>query len=69
MIQPTNHIELKKEDQSVGASILHRMGNKFTEGRRREGPRKYRGGGKKKKRGRIRYLKGQERCTEGQERE
>jgi hypothetical protein len=31
MIQPTNHMELKKKkDQSVAASIFHRMGNKQT---------------------------------------
>jgi hypothetical protein len=36
-----NHIELKKEDQSVDASILHRRGNKIiTGGRGREGPGK-----------------------------
>jgi hypothetical protein len=40
IIQPTNHIDLrKKEDQSVDASILHRIGNKIiTGGRGREGP-------------------------------
>ena len=28
-IQPTNHMELEKEDQSIHASILHRTGNKI----------------------------------------
>jgi hypothetical protein len=38
-IQLTNHMELKKEDQSVDASILHSRGNKIiTEGRGREEP-------------------------------
>jgi hypothetical protein len=33
MIQPTNHIEIKKkEDHNVDASTLHRRGNKITMG-------------------------------------
>jgi hypothetical protein len=40
MIQPTNHVQLKKKNQSVDASILHSRG--------RKGPgRKRRGRGKK----------------------
>jgi hypothetical protein len=40
MIQPTNHMQLKKkEDQSVDASILNKTENKIiTEGRGMEGP-------------------------------
>jgi hypothetical protein len=47
MIQPTNHLELKKkEDQRVDASILHRMGNKIIiEGRGKEGTERDRGEG------------------------
>ena len=41
IIQPTNHIQLKKkEDQSLDASILHRMGDKIiirARGKGREG--------------------------------
>jgi hypothetical protein len=49
-IQLTDYLELKKkEDQSMDASNLHRMGNKIvTGGRRREGPRRERGGGGEK---------------------
>jgi hypothetical protein len=54
MIQPTNHMLLKKkEDQSVDVSILHRTWNKIiTAARGREGPgtERRRGGGKKEKR-------------------
>jgi hypothetical protein len=52
MIQPTNHVEYKKkEDQSVDASILHRRGNKIITGcRGREGPRREREQGGKKRR-------------------
>ena len=35
MIQPTNHMQLKKkEDKSVEASVLHRIGNKIITGNR-----------------------------------
>ena len=45
MIQPTNHMELKK-DQSMDASILHRSGNKIiTVGRGKEEPGRERGRG------------------------
>lgn len=38
MIQPTNHMELKYEDQSEGASILQRRRNKIiTEARGKKG--------------------------------
>ena len=38
MTKPTNHMELKKkEDQSVDALLLHRIGNKVITGGRREG--------------------------------
>jgi hypothetical protein len=58
-------MELKKEDQSVDALILHRRGNKIiTESRGREGPRREKLGGGGKEGGRIRYGKGQERSTE-----
>jgi hypothetical protein len=51
----------------VGASILHRRKNKtITGGKRREGSGRERGGGGKMGR-RIRYWKGQERSTKGQE--
>ena len=45
-IKPTNHVKLKKkEDQIVGASILHIRGNKIIPGGRgREGPGRERGG-------------------------
>ena len=57
----------KKEDQNVDASNLHRRVNKIITGcRGKEGPERKRGEGEK--RGvRIRYWKGQERSTEGQE--
>jgi hypothetical protein len=46
---PTDHMKLKnKEDQSVNASILLRIGNKIIPGSRgREGPRMETGGRKK----------------------
>jgi len=56
MIQPTNHIELKKkEDQSVDSSFLHRTGNKIiTEGSEMEDPGSERGGwGKEERQDRV----------------
>ena len=49
MMQPTNHMELKKENQNGDASILHKRRNKIiTGGRWREGPWRDRGPGGKK---------------------
>jgi hypothetical protein len=64
MIQPTNHMELKKEeDQSVDASIQHRTGKQSQEGEGWVVPG--REGGREGERGsRSRYWKGQERSTE-----
>jgi hypothetical protein len=43
-------MQLKKEDQCVDASIVHRIGNKIITGARgREGPGRSRGGEEKKK--------------------
>ena len=64
-IQSKNQMKLnKKEDQGVGASILHSRGNKIiTEGREKEeGERRGRGKGS-----RIRYGKRLKRSTKGQE--
>ena len=61
MIQPTNHMELKKkENQSMDASILHRRGSKIiTRDRRSEGSGRERGGGGKKVGDRIRCERSQ----------
>lgn len=61
--------EPQKEDQSVEASILHRMGNEIITGGRVSEEETWEGErqGREKRRGRIRYLKGQERSTCGQE--
>jgi hypothetical protein len=69
-LHPTNHMELKKkEDQSLGVSILHRRQNKIITGSkgREGGSWRKRGGRGKKKQGQNRYWTGQERSTEGQE--
>jgi hypothetical protein len=58
---------MKKEDQSVDASVLLRRGNKMIMGGRgREGPGRERGGGGKKE-GRMRCGRRWRICTEGQE--
>jgi hypothetical protein len=55
----------KEEDQSVGASILHRTGNKsITGGIRNKRP--VREGGGRKNGGMNRFWKVQKRSTEGQ---
>jgi hypothetical protein len=69
MIQPTDHLKLKKEDQSVDASILLRRGNKIIIENNHGGGEL--GGREEKKKGggRIRYGEGQERSTGCQETE
>ena len=66
MIQLTDHMKLKKEDQSVDASILLRSGEKYSlkveRGLGRKG-----GVGQEKTGGRIRCGKSWGRCTEVQE--
>jgi hypothetical protein len=58
-IQPTNHTELKKEDQRVDASILHR--NKiFLENREKERRRDLGGREKGKRTGQDHILEGTE---------
>ena len=68
MIQPTDHMELRrKEDQDVDASVLHRGWNRMILGAWREGEPGRESGIGVKKGDRIRYWRGLERGTKGQE--